>query len=69
MANDNESKLSKRTHFFLQSYFFFLIRLNRGIQPLGKERTTAGLWWLMPINLATWEAEIRRIVVRGQAGK
>jgi hypothetical protein len=25
-----------------------------------------GSWWLMPIILATCEAEIRRIVVRGQ---
>jgi hypothetical protein len=26
----------------------------------------AGCWWLTPVILATWEAEIRRIAVRGQ---
>jgi hypothetical protein len=25
-------------------------------------------WWLMPIILATWEAEIRRIAIPGQPG-
>jgi hypothetical protein len=33
-----------------------------------KERTDkeAGGWWLMPVIQATWEAEIGRIMVRGQ---
>jgi hypothetical protein len=26
----------------------------------------AGSWWLMPVILAPWEAEIRRIAVQGQ---
>jgi hypothetical protein len=26
-------------------------------------------WWLTPVILATWETEIRRIVVRGQPRK
>jgi hypothetical protein len=29
----------------------------------------AGCLWLMPVILATWEAEIRRIEVRGQLGQ
>jgi hypothetical protein len=38
------------------------------MKPDNKE-IAAGSWWLMPIILGTWEAEIRRIVVRGQLGK
>jgi hypothetical protein len=26
-------------------------------------------WWLMPVSLATQEAEIRRITIRSQPGK
>jgi hypothetical protein len=28
----------------------------------------AGYWWLMPVIFTTWEAEIRKIVVRSQPG-
>jgi hypothetical protein len=27
------------------------------------------VWWLKPVILATWEAEIRRIMAWGQAGQ
>jgi hypothetical protein len=29
----------------------------------------AGCWWLKPVNLATWEAEIMGIIVSGQPGQ
>jgi hypothetical protein len=29
----------------------------------------AGCWWLTPVNLAIWAAEIRRITVQGQSGQ
>jgi hypothetical protein len=31
-----------------------------------KKTKKAGHQWLMTITVATWEAEIRRIIVRGQ---
>jgi hypothetical protein len=31
-----------------------------------KVQETHGRWWLTPVILATWEAEIRRIKVPGQ---
>jgi hypothetical protein len=33
---------------------------------LGKKYAMAGCWWLMPVILATQEAEIRRTVVQSQ---
>jgi hypothetical protein len=33
-----------------------------------KEITQAGHWWLTPIILATWKAEIRRRTVQGEPG-
>jgi hypothetical protein len=33
------------------------------------ECVCAGHWWLKPVNLATQEAEIRRMVVRSQPGQ
>jgi hypothetical protein len=34
-----------------------------------KKRDLARNWWLTPVILATWEAEIRMIKVRGQHGQ
>jgi hypothetical protein len=31
-----------------------------------KSSRPAGCWWLVPVILASWEADIRRIEVRGQ---
>jgi hypothetical protein len=46
--------------------FFFLII---GKYMLIKSDLEAGHWWLMPVIIATWEAEIRRIVVQSQPGQ
>jgi hypothetical protein len=37
-------------------------------QSAVKKLTVAWCWWLMSIILATWEAEIRRIMIQGQSG-
>jgi hypothetical protein len=34
-----------------------------------KRNLRAGTWWLTPIILATWEAEIRRISFKASSGK
>jgi hypothetical protein len=34
-----------------------------------KECEWAEFWWLTPVILATWEAEIRRIMLWGQPGE
>jgi hypothetical protein len=44
-------------------------RRVKGKKALFSRRETTRCWWLTPIILATWEAEIRRIVVQGQARK
>jgi hypothetical protein len=33
-----------------------------------KNMKTSWVWWVTPVILATWEAEIGRIMVRGQQG-
>jgi hypothetical protein len=34
-----------------------------------KGRKDVGHWWLTPVILASWEAEIKRIKVPGQLGQ
>jgi hypothetical protein len=43
------------------SFFLFLLLL-----VLSKVTITARCWWFTPVILATWEVEIRRIVVQSQ---
>jgi hypothetical protein len=40
---------------------FYNITVFRNIKK--KKKAIAGCWWLMPVILATWGAEIRRIIV------
>jgi hypothetical protein len=47
------------TYFYKRTIFLILTFYHGQI----KRHDIAGHWWLMPIILATWEAEIRRIVV------
>jgi hypothetical protein len=37
--------------------------------PYVKNKLQPGIGWLTPVILATWEIEIRRILVRGQPGQ
>jgi hypothetical protein len=46
-------ELRERHFSFFLSFFFFF-----------KDRISAGCWWLIPVILATQEAEIRGIKVR-----
>jgi hypothetical protein len=42
------------------------LRPNSGkklLRPYVKEQARVGYWWLSPVILATWEAEIRRTAV------
>jgi hypothetical protein len=41
----------------------------KGFRSYNLKRFTARCWWLMPVILATWETEIRRIMVQGQPRK
>jgi hypothetical protein len=65
--------LERKLHVMTLSPKFFSIYFpkTKGIDCilliyLLKSGNLAGCWWLIPVILATWEAEIRRIMVRGQ---
>jgi hypothetical protein len=38
---------------------------GKGFFAVKKRYKLAGHWWLTPVILASWEAEIRRIAVQG----
>jgi hypothetical protein len=54
-------------------FWGYQVLLSRGKNGIcsrtNKSKQLAGLWWLMPVILATWEAEMGRIAIRGQPGK
>jgi hypothetical protein len=57
--------------------YFLVMKLQcriEAIEGMTKSHRSQSLlerwsWWLRPVLLATWEAEIRRIMVRDQPGQ
>jgi hypothetical protein len=48
--------------------YYLAIRKNQIMSYTGKWMDLAGGWWLMPIILATQEAEIRKVSVPFETG-
>jgi hypothetical protein len=56
--------------FYRYSNFFLKKKKNKRDTPKSVlKKITAGCQWFTPVTLATWEAEIGRIMVQGQPGK
>jgi hypothetical protein len=53
----------------MHTYSFKSKKIPVNSSPSIGNQICAGHWWLTPLILATWEAEIRRIEVQGQSGQ
>jgi hypothetical protein len=58
--------LSVKYKLSIESHYF---RNNEGKHIRIKPHKKAGCWWLIPVILATWKAEIGRITVQGYLGQ
>jgi Zn ribbon nucleic-acid-binding protein len=47
----------------------FILSFKVGSEDLSQKCRDAGSWWFTLITLATWETEIRWIMVQGQSGQ
>jgi hypothetical protein len=65
MLLDELSPLAQRIFLFYYLYTSKSLSLPQNPSDL-ESKVEVGCWWLTPVILATWEAEIRRMLVPGQ---